>query len=86
MRVSLPQWAQKLLDKHPGAKRPSVEDPMPTWLEEELKKMPLWAYIRGTDDVRRGHKGHSKHWKHGDRDEVCSHPDGCDHAAAIGDY
>ena len=55
MQVRLPQWAQKLMDKHPGAKRPSVENPMPTWLEEELKKMPLWAYIRGADDVRRGH-------------------------------
>ncbi len=55
MQVRLPQWAKKLMDKHPGAKRPSVENPMPTWLEEELKKMPLWAYIRGADDVRRGH-------------------------------
>ncbi len=55
MQVRLPQWAQKLMDKHPGTKRPSVENPMPTWLEGELKKMPLWAYIRGTDDVRCGH-------------------------------
>ncbi len=41
MQVRLPQWAQELMDEHPDAKRPSVEDPMPAWLEEKLKKKPL---------------------------------------------
>ncbi|MEE9166677.1 MAG: SIS domain-containing protein [Candidatus Neomarinimicrobiota bacterium] len=28
---------------------------MPAWLREELERLPLWAFIRGTNDVRRGH-------------------------------
>ena len=55
MRTKLPQWAQKLLDRHPHAQPPSVDDPMPTWLEGELSRIPLWAFIRGIDDVRHAH-------------------------------
>lgn len=55
MDSKLPAWAQKLLDRHPGAERPTAENPMPAWLKEELNNLPLWAFIRGTDDVRSGH-------------------------------
>lgn len=52
MATQLPEWTQRLLDRHPNAERPSVENPMPVWLEEELKRVPLWAYFRGIDDIR----------------------------------
>jgi glucosamine--fructose-6-phosphate aminotransferase (isomerizing) len=55
METKLPQWAQKLLDRHPGAELPSPTNPAPSWLRQELKRIPLWALIRGADDVRRGH-------------------------------
>ncbi|MEE2637794.1 MAG: SIS domain-containing protein, partial [Acidobacteriota bacterium] len=51
----LPQWARELLDSNPGAAPPTPDDPMPGWLEAELARLPLWARIRGTTDVRQGH-------------------------------
>jgi glucosamine--fructose-6-phosphate aminotransferase (isomerizing) len=44
----LPTWAQRLLDKHPGADPPTAENPMPPWLEDELRRAPLWMHIRGS--------------------------------------
>jgi glucosamine--fructose-6-phosphate aminotransferase (isomerizing) len=55
MSARLPAWAQKLLDRHPSAARPTPDDPMPDWLAEDLARIPLWAFIRGADDVRCGH-------------------------------
>ncbi len=53
MTPKLPRWAQKLLDKHPNAERPTPENPMPAWLGEELRRVPLWYHIReATDDPR----------------------------------
>ena len=46
MAGKIPRWAQKLLDKAPGVERPGPENPMPPWLEKELKKVPLWYHIR----------------------------------------
>lgn len=49
----LPRWAQKLLDKYPDAERPTPENPVPDWLEEELRRVPLWYHIReATDEPR----------------------------------
>lgn len=53
MMTKLPRWAQKLLDKNPDAERPTPENPLPAWLEEELQRVPLWYHIReATDDPR----------------------------------
>jgi hypothetical protein len=42
-----------LLDKHPDAERPTPYNPVPAWLEEELRRVPLWYHIReATDDPR----------------------------------
>jgi glucosamine--fructose-6-phosphate aminotransferase (isomerizing) len=43
------------MDANPGAAPPTPDDPMPAWLEEELTRVPLWARIRGTTDIRQGH-------------------------------
>ena len=51
----LPQWARDLMDANPGAAPPTPDDPLPAWLEEELTRVPLWARIRGTGDIRQGH-------------------------------
>ena len=51
----LPQWARELMDANPGAAPPTPDDPLPAWLEEELTRVPLWARIRGTTDIRQGH-------------------------------
>ena len=55
MTKKLPFWARELLEQHPAAAAPTPEDPMPAWLEAELARVPLWARIRGTDDVRQHH-------------------------------
>jgi len=53
MARKLPRWARKLLEKHPGAPLPTRENPLPLWLEEELRQVPLWYHIReATDDPR----------------------------------
>ncbi|HCR00600.1 MAG TPA: hypothetical protein DIU48_14340 [Acidobacteria bacterium] len=55
MTPTLPAWARKLLDRHPDATPPTLEDPMPAWLESELAQVPLWARIRGTEEIRQRH-------------------------------
>lgn len=50
MSGKLPRWAQRLLDKHPNAERPTPENPVPAWLEEELSCVPLWYHIREAPD------------------------------------
>jgi glucosamine--fructose-6-phosphate aminotransferase (isomerizing) len=51
----LPRWAQNLLDQHPGADAPTQDVPIPYWLEEEVKKKPLWYIIRESEVVRHQH-------------------------------
>ncbi len=51
----LPRWAQNLLDQHPGADMPTAEVPIPSWLEDEVKKKPLWYIIRESEVVRDQH-------------------------------
>src|SRR5436309_13856210 len=51
----LPRWAQNLLEQHPGAEEPTPEVPIPSWLEDEVKKKPLWYIIRESDVVRKWH-------------------------------
>ena len=51
----LPRWAQNLLEQHPGAEEPTPEVPIPSWLEDEVKKKPLWYIIRESDVVRDRH-------------------------------
>ncbi len=53
--LRLPQWARDLMDANPGAPPPTPDEPLPAWLEEELARVPLWARIRGTSDIRQGH-------------------------------
>jgi len=55
MTRKLPQWARELLDRHPEAAPPTPDDPMPAWLEGDLARVPLWARIRGTHDIRQHH-------------------------------
>ena len=43
------------MDANPGAAVPTPDDPLPAWLEAELARVPLWARIRGTTDIRQGH-------------------------------
>ena len=53
MAGKLPRWAQKLLAKYPDAERPTPDNPMPAWLENELRRVPLRYHIReATDDPR----------------------------------
>ncbi|MER3417439.1 MAG: hypothetical protein C4297_14705 [Gemmataceae bacterium] len=53
MTTKLPRWARKLLERHPGAELPTPQNPVPAWLEEELKKAPLWYHIREVDEEPR---------------------------------
>jgi len=55
MTSTLPAWARELLDRHPDATPPTPDDPMPAWLESELAQVPLWARIRGTEEIRQRH-------------------------------
>ena len=55
MMRKLPPWARELLDRHPEAAPPTPDDPMPAWLEGDLARVPLWARIRGTDEIRQQH-------------------------------
>ena len=48
-RAGMPAWARRLLERHPGAELPTAENPMPRWLEEELRQAPLWMHIRGSE-------------------------------------
>jgi len=49
----LPRWAKRLLEKYPNAERPTPETPIPAWLEEELRRVPLWYHIREVADEPR---------------------------------
>jgi len=51
----LPGWAQRLLERHAGAELPTPERPIPDWLDQEIRRTPLWVLIRGSDGVRHGH-------------------------------
>ena len=55
MTDKLPMWARELLAQNPDATVPTPENPMPAWLEAEFARVPLWARIRGTDDIRQHH-------------------------------
>jgi len=55
MTKKLPSWARDLLARNPEAAVPTPENPLPAWLEAELARVPLWARIRGTDEVRQHH-------------------------------
>src|SRR5437016_14641484 len=51
----LPRWVQNLLEQHPGAEEPTPEVPIPSWLEDAVKKKPLWSIMRESDVVRDRH-------------------------------
>ncbi len=51
----LPTWAQELKDRHPDGAMPTREEPIPDWLAEETRRMPLWYIIRGADAPRHEH-------------------------------
>lgn len=51
----LPTWARELKEQHPDGAMPTREDPIPPWLAEETRKMPLWYIIRGADAPRDEH-------------------------------
>lgn len=51
----LPRWAQELKDRHPGAAAPTRAEPIPDWLAEEARRMPLWYIIRGAEQARHEH-------------------------------
>lgn len=51
----LPRWAQELRDKHPTGEMPTHEDPIPAWLEDEVREVPLWQLIRRSDEQRTEH-------------------------------
>lgn len=52
---ALPRWAQKLKDRHPDGEMPTRDNPIPAWLEEEVKAVPLWYLIREAATTRSGH-------------------------------
>ncbi len=64
----LPTWARELKDKHPDGAMPTREEPIPDWLAEETRRVPLWYIIRGADAPRHVHP----FWLH---DEVLRQPD-----------
>ena len=51
----LPTWARELKDRHPHGAMPTREEPIPDWLAEETRRMPLWYIIRGADAPRHEH-------------------------------
>lgn len=53
MNARLPRWAKRLIDAYPGAEPPTPDNPMPRWLEEALRKAPLWHYIREVEEPPR---------------------------------
>jgi glucosamine--fructose-6-phosphate aminotransferase (isomerizing) len=52
---SLPHWAQLLRDRHPGGEIPTRSHPIPAWLEEEVRQVPLWYLIREAEGTRTQH-------------------------------
>ena len=55
MTRRLPAWARELLERNPDAAPPTPDDPVPAWLEAELARVPLWARIRHTGEIRQRH-------------------------------
>lgn len=55
MTRRLPAWARELLERNPDAAPPTAEEPVPAWLEAELARVPLWARIRHTGEIRQRH-------------------------------
>lgn len=51
----LPRWANRLLERHPGAEVPTRENPIPEWLAQESAHTPLWYIIREASEVRDRH-------------------------------
>lgn len=51
----LPAWARELKERHPEGAMPSREEPIPEWLAEETRDIPLWYIIRGADSPRHKH-------------------------------
>jgi glucosamine--fructose-6-phosphate aminotransferase (isomerizing) len=51
----LPRWAQQLRDRHPDGEVPTRERPIPPWLEEEVRRTPLWYIIREAPATRDHH-------------------------------
>ncbi len=54
----LPRWAQQLLERHPGEPPPTPDNPLPPWLEAELRDVPLAYQLRGTSAPRHEHPYH----------------------------
>jgi glutamine---fructose-6-phosphate transaminase (isomerizing) len=51
----LPRWARQLKDRHPDGEMPTREQPIPPWLEEEVRQTPLWYIIREAPATRDHH-------------------------------
>lgn len=51
----LPRWAARLLERHPDARIPDRDEPIPPWLAEETARTPLWYLIREAAEVRSEH-------------------------------
>jgi len=54
----LPRWAQRLLERHPGEPLLTPDNPLPPWLEAELRDVPLAYQLRGTSVPRHEHPYH----------------------------
>lgn len=52
---AVPRWAQRLRDRHPEGEVPTRDHPIPTWLEEEARRVPLWYIIREATTIRTSH-------------------------------
>lgn len=53
--TDLPRWAQRLADRHAQAPLPTRQDPIPDWLEAEIRETPLWYLIREAPGPRDRH-------------------------------
>ncbi len=53
--TTLPRWAEDLLSRHPGAAAPTADDPVPAWLLEESRRVPLWYIMREATGPRDAH-------------------------------
>jgi glutamine---fructose-6-phosphate transaminase (isomerizing) len=51
----LPRWARRLKDAHPGGEMPTRDHPIPDWLAQEARKVPLWYIIREAPGPRDAH-------------------------------
>ncbi len=46
-KSKMPRWAEELFAQHPNAEPITKDHAVPEWLEEEVRKTPLWYTIRG---------------------------------------